>query len=287
MTSKGPVSTSGIEAKPRVRAGNSPVLENYGKDLLAPNTDRNMVTALVRGLDLLRCFTPEHNLLGNQDLAAKTGLPKATVSRLTYTLAKLGCLKKQPASGKYHLDIGVLAFGYQTLSNISIRAIAHPFMEELASYSDAAVAMAARERLQMIYLHLVHGTGNLSMRRQVGSYLPVHLSSVGRACLAAMPDSEREILLESIREHYAENWLEIRIGLDRAFQDYAKFGYCLSIGEWTREVNSVAVPLVHKEHGILAFNCGGPSFQLSRAKLEDDIGPRLIHMVNQIQAAGG
>jgi DNA-binding IclR family transcriptional regulator len=246
--------------------------------------DRNLVTALARGLDLLRCFTPDDKLLGNQDLAAKTGLPKATVSRLTYTLAKLGCLKKSPTSGKYHLDIGVLAFGYQTLSNLSARAIARPFMEELAQYAKATVAMAARDRLQMIYIDVVHGQSTLNMRRQVGAYLPMHRTAVGRACLAAMTDDERDFMLNLIRERHADDWREIRRGLDRAFQDYADYGYCLSIGDWLRDVNSIAVPMVHSEHGILVYNCGSPSFELPREQLEDDIGPRLKHMVAQIQA---
>jgi DNA-binding IclR family transcriptional regulator len=246
--------------------------------------DRNFVTALARGLELLRCFSPSERLLGNQELSAKTGLAKATVSRLTHTLAQQGYLKKQTDSGKYQLDVGVLAFGYQMLSNLSVRTVAHPLMDELARYAQAAVAMAARDRLQMVYLDVVHGQANMTMRRQVGSYLPLHLSSVGRACLAAMPEQERAFLLDHIRERHSAEWRDIRRGLDRAFQDYEDYGYCLSIGEWTRDVNSVAVPLMHREHGILAFNCGGPSFQLSREKLEDDIGPRLKHMVSQIQA---
>lgn len=246
--------------------------------------DRNFVTALARGLELLRCFSPNESLLGNQELAAKTGLAKATVSRLTYTLARQGYLKKQAASGKYQLDVGVLAFGYQMLSNLSVRNVAHPLMDELARYAQAAVAMAARDRLQMVYLDVVHGQANMTMRRQVGSNLPLHLSSVGRACLAAMPEQERAFLLDHIRERNDADWRDIRRSLDRAFRDFEDYGYCLSIGEWTRDVNSVAVPLVHREHGILAFNCGGPSFQLSREKLEEDIGPRLKHMVAQIQA---
>ena len=52
--------------------------------------DRQFVTALARGLELLRCFTPESLLLGNQELAKKTGLLKPTVSRLTHTLTRLG-----------------------------------------------------------------------------------------------------------------------------------------------------------------------------------------------------
>jgi DNA-binding IclR family transcriptional regulator len=246
--------------------------------------DRNFITALARGIEVLRCFGPGANVLGNQELAARTGLPKPTISRLTYTLSKLGCLKAVPHSSKYQLDVGVLALGYGLLSNLSIRAVAHPLMEGLANYAGAAVAMAARDRMQMVYLDVVQGEANLTMRRQIGTYLPLHLSSVGRACLAAMPDSERDFILDHIRERNTSDWLSIRRGLEQCFKDYADYGYCLSIGEWAKDVNSVAVPLVHSEYGILAFNCGGPSFILPRDKLEDDIGPRLKHMVNNIES---
>lgn len=247
--------------------------------------DRQFVTALARGLELLRCFTPRESLLGNQELAKKTGLPKPTVSRLTHTLTRLGYLRHLPHSGKYQLEVGVMSFGYAMLSNLSIRALARPLMEEMAGYAKAAVAMAARDRLSMVYLNVVHGEANLTMRRQVGSHLSLHRSAIGRACLAAMPEDEREFILGHIRKRHPEDWPEVRKGLERAFRDYADYGFCLSLGEWQRDVNAVGVALHHESHGLLAFNCGGPSFHLKREKLEDDIGPRLLHMVHNIEAA--
>ncbi|WP_070336649.1 IclR family transcriptional regulator [Pseudomonas aeruginosa] len=247
--------------------------------------DRQFVTALARGLELLRCFTPRESLLGNQELAKKTGLPKPTVSRLTHTLTRLGYLRHLPHSGKYQLEVGVMSFGYAMLSNLSIRALARPLMEEMAGYAKAAVAMAARDRLSMVYLDVVHGEANLTMRRQVGSHLSLHRSAIGRACLAAMQEDEREFILGHIRKRHPEDWPEVRKGLERAFRDYADYGFCLSLGEWQRDVNAVGVALHHESHGLLAFNCGGPSFHLKREKLEDDIGPRLLHMVHNIEAA--
>ncbi|HFT8666808.1 TPA: IclR family transcriptional regulator [Pseudomonas aeruginosa] len=247
--------------------------------------DRQFVTALARGLELLRCFTTRESLLGNQELAKKTGLPKPTVSRLTHTLTRLGYLRHLPHSGKYQLEVGVMSFGYAMLSNLSIRALARPLMEEMAGYAKAAVAMAARDRLSMVYLDVVHGEANLTMRRQVGSHLSLHRSAIGRACLAAMPEDEREFILGHIRKRHPEDWPEVRKGLERAFRDYADYGFCLSLGEWQRDVNAVGVALHHESHGLLAFNCGGPSFHLKREKLEDDIGPRLLHMVHNIEAA--
>jgi len=244
--------------------------------------DRQYITALARGLELLRCFTPKHQHLGNQELSQMTGLPKPTITRLTYTLSRLGYLKQVPNSSKYQLSVGVLAFGYSMLANVSIRSVAHPYMKELANYAGAAVAMAKRDRLNMIYLDVVQGKGNVTMRRQVGTYLPIHLSSMGRACLAAMPEDEREFLLRAIRDKHADEWDDIKKNLDQAFNDYQEKGYCFSLGEWHKDVNSVAVPYYHEQHGLLVFNCGGPSFILSPQKLEEDIAPRLLHMVHNI-----
>lgn len=248
-------------------------------------SDRQYISALARGLELLRCFSPKNPHLGNQELSQLTGLPKATITRLTYTLMRLGYLKQVPQTSKYRLSAGVLAFGYSMLSNISLKTVADAQMAQLATYADAAVAMATRDRLKMVYLHVVQGEGNATMRRSAGSYLPIHLSSVGRACLAAMPEGERDFLLNAIREKYKEDWLKISRGFDKAFKDYQDYGYCFSLGEWHKDVNSVATALMHPTEGLITFNCGGPSFNLSREKLEEDIAPRLLYMVNSINAS--
>ena len=57
---------------------------------ITPAKDRKFVEALSRGLDVLRAFSQGSVVMGNQDIARITGLPKPTVSRMTYTLTKLG-----------------------------------------------------------------------------------------------------------------------------------------------------------------------------------------------------
>lgn len=148
--------------------------------------DRQFITALARGLELLRCFSAKQPHLGNQELSQMTGLPKPTITRLTHTLSRLGYIRQVPNSTKFQLSVGVLAFGYSMLANVSVRSIAQPYMKELADYAGAAVAMSTRDRLNMIYLDVVQGKGNVTMRRQVGTYLPIHLSSMGRACLLSL-----------------------------------------------------------------------------------------------------
>src|SRR5438552_15836313 len=84
-------------------------------------TDRSFVVALSRGLDVLRAFHPNDGLLGNQELAARTKLPKPTVSPLTYTLTKLGYLTPVPRFEKYQLAPSAMALVYAALADLWVR----------------------------------------------------------------------------------------------------------------------------------------------------------------------
>jgi len=127
--------------RPRQKtAGPSRVLDGFAEY----GGDKQFATTLARGLEILRCFTPEGPILGNKDLAERTGLPKPTVSRFTYTLSRLGYLKADHISSKYQLGPAVLAIGYPLLATIMLRQLARPAMKELADYAGGSVSMGIR-----------------------------------------------------------------------------------------------------------------------------------------------
>ncbi len=77
----------------------------------------------------------------------------------------------------------------------------------------------------------------------------------------------------------------MRAGIDQAMSDVRKYGFTLSVGEWQDDVNGVAAPLVMPDgSGVYAFNCGAPSFSLSRDRLLNDIGPRLLEVVRTVES---
>ncbi len=59
-----------------------------------PPADPSFATTLAHGLDVLAAFRNNPGPLSNAELAAHTGFSRPTVSRLTYTLAQLGYLKR-------------------------------------------------------------------------------------------------------------------------------------------------------------------------------------------------
>src|SRR5215475_12191099 len=251
-------------------------------------TDRSFVVALSRGLDVLRAFHPNDGLLGNQELAARTNLPKPTVSRLTYTLTKLGYLTPVPRFEKYQLTPSAMALGYAALANLGVRHLSEPFREEVMRETGGAVAVGGRDRHSMIYFGQSRNGLTLGVQLDVGSRIPIATTAMGRAYIWALAPDERAVLLRELREHYGSRWTKMREGIERSGEMVAKHGFAVSTGDWQDDVAAAGVALkLNDETGPYAFNCGAPAFRFTEDRLRHDIGPRLVAMVRNIEAALG
>jgi DNA-binding IclR family transcriptional regulator len=247
-------------------------------------SDRKFVSALARGLEVLRAFTPTEGLLGNGELVQRTGLPKPTVTRLTYTLTKLGYLTYVERLGKYQLAPAALALGYSALANMRIRQLARGPMQKLADYADASIALGTRDRLDLIYVEHCRSKHGMMLRLGLGSRIPIATTAMGRALIAGLPETERDWLLGYLRRDAGKGWPKLRAGIERAIEDVATRGFTLALGEWERDINAVGVPLLAPDgSGAFAFNCGAPSFHFTRDRLERDIGPRLVNLVRNVE----
>nr|WP_208022048.1 IclR family transcriptional regulator [Aestuariicella hydrocarbonica] len=246
--------------------------------------DRKFIEALARGLDVLRAFLPGDGFLGNQEISQRTGLPKSSVSRITYTLTQLGYLTYSERMEKYQLGSGVLALGYAFVSNLAIRQVAKPLMQELANNTGTSVGLADRDRLKMIYVEYCSPTNVMAFRHEVGDRVPLSTGSAGRAYLAALPDEEREFFFKHIEQKQGANWPKVKQGILENIENYRQRGFCYSYGDWDPDVNGVSVPLTLGKNTIFCFNAGGPAYRLSRDFLEKEVAPQLKNMVRNIEA---
>jgi DNA-binding IclR family transcriptional regulator len=250
--------------------------------------DRHFVTALARGLDVLSAFRSRDRMLGNQELARRSGLPKSTISRLTYTLTKLGYLEHaQDASGAagYRLGSAVLALGSTMLARLDMRAIARPLMQELADSSQAMVSLGMRDRLSMIYVENCRSESAITLSLDVGSRIPLPTTAMGRAYLAVCGDAERRDLLDRVRERQPGEWKRIEAGVEKALEQYDQIGCCASFGDWQPDVNAIAIAFrPHNGRAPMAINCGGPGIKLSPDYLLQEVRPRLVALGQRLQS---
>ena len=252
--------------------------------------DRHFVTALARGLDVLSAFRSRDLMLGNQELSRRCGLPKSTISRLTYTLTKHGYLEHARDGGDtgYRLGSAVLALGSTMLARMDMRQIARPLMQELADRSHAMVSLGMRDRLSMIYVENCRSESALTLSLDVGSRIPLATTAMGRAYLAQCGEAERDSLLKRIRERDEAAWPRVREGIDRALAEYRELGCSTSFGEWQSDVNAIAIAFRPPGgRSIMGINCGGPSFSLSREFLLEQVRPPLLVLASRLQNMQG
>lgn len=268
-------------AKPRqaARMGVEPALDA---------DDTQIVSALSRGLLLLDAFTRNDGSLGNAELAERTGLTKSTVSRLTYTLALHNYLSFDPRSREYRLGAKAIALGAVALATTNVRTTALPLMRQLARGSHFNVGLGARDDLQMIYTDCAEGEALVALRLFPGSRIPIATSAMGRAYLAAAPAAEREEILGRLRDRYGDDWSRVRKGVEDAIGDHARDGYCVSIGDWQKDINGVAVPVASLPgEPRYVLNLGGPAYALAERELRERLAPQLVQVARTIEATLG
>jgi IclR family transcriptional regulator, positive regulator for flagellar biogenesis len=241
------------------------------------------VSALDRGLALLNCFRDGQRVLGPTDLARLTGIPRPTVTRLAATLIAHRWLQPEPGGERYMLGAGVVSLAQNFLAGLDVRAASRGLMQALAEQCGGAVYLAVRDGLEMVLIEACRARSTmLAARLDVGSRVPLPNSALGRAYLGAVDAATRTQLIESLRLARGSDWPALETGLQHALNQRNSTGYCISAGEFHREINSVSVALTGPAGEVMAFNCGGPAFLFSEERLKSEVAPALIDMAVQI-----
>jgi DNA-binding IclR family transcriptional regulator len=265
-----------------------PIMAGARRDADLEGSDPLIATTLARGLRVLRAFhAQDEEFLGNKELAERTGLPKSTVSRLAYTLAKLGYLSRHPRIGTYALAAGVLAPAYAFLSRFDIRRLAQPYMRKMAVQPGVTLSLATRHELRMTTIESVSADAPVPQVGLFGGRAAIARTAIGHAYLAGLPDHGRAVLMKELSSHYQAQWSEIEKRIFRDIASVRRKGYCTVRGEWDQKISGVACPIVIREGElVLSMSAGGPS-QLLTSSLLEQLGASLHEACAEIEIAAG
>jgi DNA-binding IclR family transcriptional regulator len=209
--------------------------------------------SLERGLELLRAFGPGAALLGHGDLIERTGLPKATISRLTRTLAEAGYLEHDAVRRAYRLGVPVLSLAQAMRSGSTVLQAAGPLIREVAQQRHINVGLAAADREEMVYLESVRYNQRVSLKTVVsGQRVPMALTSLGRAHLATLAQPAFDALMLAFERRGRTGWPQLHAEILDAVASVREDGYCAA--SWQPEVVALATPLAIPGHGAMVLN---------------------------------
>lgn len=151
----------------------------------APGRPREFIQSLERGLAIIRAFGPAAPELSVGELAASTGLTRATTRRFLITLIQLGYVE---TDGRlFRLTPKVLELGYSFLSGLRFVDVTLPHLERLVAEVDEDSEASVLHGEEIVYVVRVPSSKMMTMAINVGGRLPAHATAMGKALLAALP----------------------------------------------------------------------------------------------------
>jgi IclR family transcriptional regulator, acetate operon repressor len=143
--------------------------------------------------DLLAAFGPRDTHLGVNELTRRTGIPKATVSRLVKDMCEVGFFERNGA--KVGLGLRLFELGERASRRRSVREVALPFLVDLREATRQTVHLAVLDGTDVVYVEILRGRDAPWLPSGVGGRLPAHATGVGKALLAGSPPTALDAVL--------------------------------------------------------------------------------------------
>lgn len=264
-------------------------MDNLSIHQTTQESDPKLVSALARGISILRCFTATRYELTAKDLIELTDLPKPTLFRLLDTLCSLGLLTYSERISRYIPGPALLDLAAPALARMSIRQFARPLMDDLASYVDEGqLQLVVGSQGTLRYAEVIQGKSSKIFRPEIGMNLSLSRTASGRAYLCKMPQEQKDQYLSKLGQSNPTHkaWLDGR--LLEAMNDLSELGFCQGRGDLHREIEVIAIPMkssVDDEYWI--FSVALPVFSSQCKTLNTDIAPRLLTLVRNVEAFVG
>lgn len=248
--------------------------------------DPRFVTALARGLAILSCFQQLDKRLTHQQICEQTGLPKATVTRLLFTLIATEFISyDEQGKGGYYLGKNALALGQHHPQWRNIEHMSHTLLKQFAEQYHVSVNIARHQAGMMHYVACYRSPARISVNLQVGSQVPIEQTAIGRAFYAcANVDVQHTIqhyLQKRLDEHAFISALQT---LTHHQHTYQHQGFSVSNGEYSDDILAVAVAIGGQDGQVLySINASVPRSQWQEYEFIDQVVQPLQHLAKEIE----
>lgn len=148
-----------------------------------------------RALRLLKAVAAAREPAGLTALADDVGLTRTTAHRLLAALESEGFVAHAPGDQTYRPGPELTALALQAFPLQDLRARARPVLERLAEESGETATLEILAGHEVLIVDEVPSRRLVAAQLEIGTRWPLHVTSTGKALLAAMPEAELEAYL--------------------------------------------------------------------------------------------
>jgi IclR family KDG regulon transcriptional repressor len=226
---------------------------------------KELKSSVQKTFAIIEHFTIQKPEWGVTELAKAIGSNKGTVYRFLNDLNSLGILFKHPDTEKYSLGIKLYELGSRVQLKSAFVDKTHPVLEEVAQSIKETVHIAVLKNRKVFYVDRVESPQGLRISSQIGSFNPIHATSLGKVLLAYLPDKEQKQTLKSILdEHpltsYTKNTITEKSTLIEELDRIKSNGYAIDREEFEIGLICVGIPIFNQKNEVVAsLSASGPA----------------------------
>ncbi len=242
--------------------------------------ERDLMGGLAKGLAVIEAFAPERPRQSITEVAAATGLDRATARRCLLTLWHLGYADYD---GKFFtLTPRVLRLGTACLATMPLPQLVQPHLDALSESIGESTSVSILDGDEIVYVARAAQRKVMSIALMPGSRLPAYCTSMGRVLLAALPEREaRERLGPGPLPARTPATLTDPDAVMAAIARVRVEGYAVNDQEVEIGLRSIAVPLVNaRRMTVAALNVG----LSARGETADETVRRLLPPLKEMAA---
>jgi IclR family transcriptional regulator, pca regulon regulatory protein len=245
-------------------------------NLASPSIDpKDLIVGLEKGVTVLALFTVMRPRLTIAEAAKNAGLSRAAARRVLLTLVHTGHLT---TDGKFFTQTAKvlrLSGGYIAAQSIPERV--QPILDQLSQRTGESSSAAILDGDEIVYVARAATRRIMSVGLGVGSRLPAHATSMGRALLAFAPEGEQQAFLDRAPfSRLTSRTITDAPGLKREFARIREKGYALVDEELELGLRSIAVPLIGANGAAqVAINISVAAAQMSALDMRENLLPLL------------
>jgi IclR family transcriptional regulator, KDG regulon repressor len=244
---------------------------------------RYTVDAAAKALELLNTFSFNDRRLALAELAARTGIPRATAFRLLSTLEEGGFVVKE--NGDYRLGIKCFVLGNVAAADLDLRQVAQPHLAALRDLTGETTHIAILDHWQVVYLERLPSLKPVGfMRSRAGAILPAYCTGLGKVLLASRP--EKDVAAWAATQTFkawTPHTITSRKRLVEELRATRTRGYAVDEQEHELGVRCIAAPVRnHQGEVVAAISVAGPTERMPRTLVGSDTARAVVAAAQEI-----
>lgn len=236
------------------------------------------IQSIERAYRILECFINNEEL-GLTEISNMVGLHKSTTNGIVTTLRNLEILEQNAETGKLVLGRGL--FKISAHVKISLKDIYEPYMRKLAEITEETITLHSWNGGETTTIvDIIESPHNLRYSLKVGTDFPCSSSAIGKAILAALPEEEKNDILDRMQlRPITIHTITDRNRLEADLIETRKQGYGITRREADDEIIGLGIPVFdNKGRPIGGIGVGGPA-----TRMTDEVIDNLAYILLEIK----